>query len=80
MSKNEIQVLRANLLGGMDAYIRAIVDDEEYLMSWLAYGVPDEASEEDLMEIAEDEDEFCRIAKVFGNILNDFVEDYGTGD
>ena len=78
MTKNEIQVLRANLLGGMDAYTRAVIDDEEYLMSWLAYGVPDEASEEDLMEIAGDEEEFNRIAKVFGNILNDFVEDYGT--
>ena len=40
--------------------------------------VPDEADEEDLMEIAGDEDEFCRIAKVFGNIINDFVDDYGT--
>lgn len=80
MTKNEIQVLRANLLGGMDAYMREAVDDEEYLMSWLAYGVPDGADEDELMEIAEDEDEFCRIAKVFGNIINDFVEDYGTGD
>ena len=80
MTKNELYVLRANLLGGMDIYIREVVEDEEYLMSWLAYGVPDKASEEDLMEIAEDEEEFNRIAKVFGNIINDFVEDYGTGD
>ena len=78
MTKNEIQVLRANLLGGMDTYIREVVVDEEYLMSWLAYGVPDEASEEDLMEIAEDEEEFNRIAEVFGSIINNLFEDYGT--
>ncbi len=80
MTKNEIQVLRANLLGGMDAYMRAVIDDEEDFMSWLAYGVPDEASEEDLMEIAEDEEEFNRISKVFSDLLRDFVEDYGAGD
>ena len=26
MTKNEIQVLRANLLGGMDAYVREFLD------------------------------------------------------
>ena len=76
MTKNEIQVLRANLLGGMDAYMRAAIDDKEYLMSWLAYGVPDEASEEDLMKIAGDEEEFNRIAEVFGSIINNLFEDY----
>lgn len=80
MTKNEKNVLKANILGGMDAYIREVVGDEEYFMSWLAYGVPDEADEAELMEIAENEKEFNRIAKVFSNIINDFAEDYGTGD
>ena len=78
MTKNEIQVLRANLLGGMDAYVREVVDDEDYFIEWLEMGVPDDADEDTLMEIAGDEEEFNRIAKGFGNIINDFVEDYGT--
>lgn len=78
MTKNEIQVLRANLLGGMDAYMRAVIDDEEYIMSWLAYGVPDEASEEDLMEIAGDEEEFNRISAYFGSLIGAFTKEYGT--
>jgi hypothetical protein len=80
MTKNEIQVLRANILGEMDAYMRETVDDEEYLMEWLAEGVPDGANENDLMEIAEDEEDFTRICKVFGNLLKAFVDAYGVGD
>lgn len=80
MSKNEIQVLRANLLGGMDVYVREMVDDEAFLMDWLAEGVPDEANENDLMEIAEDVEDFIRICKVFGDLLKTFVDVYGVGD
>ena len=70
MTKNEIQVLRANLLGGMDTYIRQVVGDEEILMYWLEEGVPDDADEDDLMEIAEDVDDFERICGVFSHCLN----------
>lgn len=80
MSKNELYVLRANLLGGMDAYIRAVIDDEEYLMEWLEMGVPDEANELELMEIAEDEEEFNRISAYFGSLIGAFAEEYGVGD
>lgn len=80
MSKNEIQVLRANLLGGMDAYVRETVDDEAFLMDWLAEGVPDEANENDLMEIAEDEEDFNRITRVFSDLIINFANEYGTGD
>ena len=48
MSKNELYVLRANLLGGMDAYVREHLDDEEYFMEWLEMGVPDDADENTL--------------------------------
>ena len=68
MSKAELITLRANILGGMDSYVREVVDKEDVLDYWLMEGVPDEASEEMLMEIAEDRDEFIRISKVFGNI------------
>lgn len=80
MSKNELHVLRANLLGGMDAYVREVVDDEDYLMDWLICGVPDEADETLLMEIADDEEEFNRITWAFGSLINKFTKEYGTGD
>ena len=80
MTKNEIQVLRANLLGGMDAYAREMVDDEDYFMEWLELGVPDGADEDMLMEIAGDEEEFNRIATEFASLLNIFVEEHGTGN
>lgn len=80
MTKNELYVLRANLLGGMDAYVREVVDDEDYLMEWLALGVSDDADEDTLMEIAEDEEDFNRIVTEFATLLNILAEDYSTGD
>jgi hypothetical protein len=54
--KSEKTILRMNLLGGMNAYILDNVDDEEIIVDdWFAYGVPDEATEDDLQTIAEDE-------------------------
>lgn len=80
MTKNEIKVLRANLLGGMDAYVREVIDDEDYLMEWLEMGVPDDADEDTLMEIARDEEEFNRISAYFGSLIGAFTEEYGVGD
>lgn len=80
MTKNELYVLRANLLGGMDAYVREVIDDENYFMEWLELGVPDDASEDTLMEIAGDEKEFNRIVTEFASLLNIFAEECGTGD
>jgi hypothetical protein len=80
MSKNEIQVLRANILGGMDAYVREHLDDENYFMAWLELGVPDGADEEELMEIAGDEEDFNRITRVFSDLIINFADEYGTGD
>lgn len=68
MSEKELVVLRANILGGMDAYIRETVQDEDNFEYWLAVGVPDESIEEYLMEIAENEAEFTRIAVEFGRV------------
>ena len=69
MTKNELYVLRANLLGGMDAYVREVIDDEDWFMGWLELGVPDGANEAELMEIAEDEADFNRICRVFADII-----------
>lgn len=61
-------LLRANLLGGMNSYIIQL-GDEGILESWLMCGVPDGCTEEELMEIAKDEDEFRRIAKEFAKLV-----------
>lgn len=68
---NEVKMLRANLLGGMDSYIKNVVGDEEIWGAWIELGVPDECDEETLMEIAEDESEFIRITEVFGSLIRD---------
>lgn len=67
----ETKMLRANLLGGMDSYIKNVVGDEEIWGAWIELGVPDECDEETLMEIAEDESEFIRITEVFGSLIRD---------
>lgn len=55
MDRTELIQLRANILGGMNSYI--IEDgDEDIYDYWFTYGVPDECTEEQLMEIAENDD------------------------
>jgi hypothetical protein len=66
--KMDNTLLRANLLGGMNSYIIEL-GDEEILEPWLMCGVPDGCTEEELMEIAEDDDEFRRIAKEFAKLI-----------
>ena len=53
MTDNEIRVLKANILGGMDTYIREVVGDDDVTEWWNIWGVPDEATETDLMNCAE---------------------------
>ena len=78
MTKNELYVLRANILGGMDAYVREVIDDEDWFMGWLELSVPDGADEAELMEIAEDEADFNRICGVFAEIIGNYTEEYGA--
>ena len=68
MNKNEELVLKMNLLGGMDAYIRHVVGDEDLIDEWNMYGVPDEASEDDLKACASIN--FAEICAKFGQLVN----------
>lgn len=72
MTKREIQILRANILGGMNSYVLDAIGDELASEIWFQCGIPDSADEDDLMEIAEDEKEFKRITKWFYNILDTY--------
>ena len=62
-------LLRANILGGMNAYIREVVGDDNVAYRWLTFCLPDCCDEETLMEIAENDKEFRRIAKEFAFCL-----------
>ena len=66
---NEI-LLKMNLLGGMDSYVREVIGDDEVTEIWNMYGVPDECDEETLQWIAENDKEFTRICKLMGRLVN----------
>ena len=67
--EEEATLLRANLLGGMDTYIREVIGDEDILEHWLEDGLPDDCDQDELMNIAEDEDEFYHMVDVFDKCL-----------
>lgn len=69
-NSKEALILRANLLGGMDSYIKEL-GDEDLWMKWIALGVPDECDEDTLMSIANDEPEFVRITKMFYDLIKE---------
>lgn len=55
---------RMEQLKAMDEFMHS-VNDEELIDSWLTYGVPDEASEEDYRFIAEDEEAYEGCVRIF---------------
>ena len=68
MTREEMIILRANILGGMNSYIieNCNEDIQEY---WATYGIPDGADEDDLIEIAEDNELWVSCCKCFANCL-----------
>lgn len=71
MKNDEMIILRANILGGMNAYIRDVIGDDDITERWDMFGVPDGADEEEIMEIAEDESEWIRICAYFGSEVSE---------
>lgn len=61
---SDLQILRMNILGGMNEYMREL-GDEDLLDVWLADCIPDECDEDTLMEIAEDKNLFKEICYCF---------------
>ena len=72
---NEMITLKAELLGGMDIYVRETIGDEDLTDGWNMYGVPDGADESDILEIASDDSEFRRICEYFGEIIKACSDD-----
>ena len=65
---NNIIILKANILGGMNEYILDLGDEDIYEV-WFTYGVPDGATEEMLISLAEDDSIFRDICKLFGELI-----------
>ena len=61
-------VLRMNILGGMNEFV-ADIGDEDILENWITFGVPDAATEDDLREIAEDDECFADVCECFAKIV-----------
>lgn len=64
--------IKINLLKGMNEYICNNIGDEECWEIWIACGVPDEATEDVYEFIATNHDEWLRICKLFGDLVNEF--------
>lgn len=65
---NEIKQLRMNIMGGMNAYVLEL-RDEDLLDYWFTYGLPDEVTEEMLAEYAEDDDIWLGVVQAFAKIV-----------
>lgn len=73
MTRNELEVLRMNLVGGMNEYVKCMNDENAY-MSWIML-VPDEATEEDLQDIAEDDEMFQEVVELFNRLVKKYGND-----
>ena len=73
MTNEERVQLRANIMGGMNEYILNTVDDEMLLDYWFEMGLPDEVTEDMLMEYAEDEELFDYVICAFEKIISSLV-------
>lgn len=66
MSRKEIVAIRVGFLMQFDKYVREIIGDDDITVNiWLAFGVPDESTEEDLFEIAGDDESWNDCVECF---------------
>jgi len=69
MTNKEKVQLRANIMGGMNEYILNTVEDEMLLEQWFEMGLPDEITEDMLMDYAEDEELFADVVYAFAKVI-----------
>ena len=68
ITHEELIKTRITLLKQMNEYIINL-GDEEIWMHWIYVGVPDEPSEDDYEFIAENEEEWLDVCKIFGQLV-----------
>lgn len=71
---DEKTMLLANTLGGINAYIRDFIDDENAYSSWIE-DFPDECDEDELMEIAENEKLATELIHIGASIIYHFTKE-----
>ena len=67
MTRKELVELRINFLWDFHKYIIELGDEEIYL-AWIEEGVPDEPDEDIMREIAEDDEQWVDVVKVFSRL------------
>ena len=60
---------RVEFLVMFDDYVRENVSDENYFDYWLQEGLPDEWTEDDLIEIAEDDELWLDVINTFAYVI-----------
>lgn len=60
---NEMTMLKANLMGGMNEYLKELADEDVWQM-WITV-MPDEVDEETLIEMAEDDEIWLDVVNRF---------------
>ena len=69
---DEMSILKQNILGGMNAYVRDLGDEEAWDL-WITI-MPDEATEDDLEYIANNQELWTDICVLFGEIVKNYSE------
>lgn len=69
---DEMLMLKMNLLGGMNAYVRDLGDEEAWDL-WITI-VPDEVTEDGLEYIANDQELWTDACVLFGEIVKNYSE------
>lgn len=78
MTKNEMTVLKMNILGGMNEYVKNLSDENAY-MAWIDI-VPDECTEDDLLFIATDDELWADTCRLFGSLVKRYSDTEITKD
>ena len=71
MTRKELIKLRINFLWDFHKYIIELGDEEIYL-AWIEDGVPDEPDEDIMREIAEDDEQWIDVVKVFSRLTAEY--------
>lgn len=74
VTRQELITTRKRLVEEMHAYIIEM-GDEDVWMDWIMLGVPDEPSEEDFEYIAENDDEWEDLCRLFGKLTEEGDEE-----
>lgn len=68
VTREELVKTRISIAKQMNKYI-INMGDEEIWMDWITVGIPDAPTEEDYESIAEDNEEWMDLCKLFGSLI-----------